>query len=226
MSDKGIIFSAPMVRALLAGSKTQTRRLLKLPTKTHSGGPIYERPDMGGWAATTHGGEGCFTIGRDGQRHAVPEIPGLWHQTTGTCVAAPYVVGARLYVRETWSHTGDHVFEVFEARIRGIGGVIYRADESSDWPHAKYWPSIHMPREFSRITLTVADVRVQRLQDTSEADARAEGVEMVAGRNYRDGYAILWNSLHTKPSERWDDNPWIVAVTFDVDLRNIDAVRS
>lgn len=251
MTDRPIIFSAPMVRALMDGRKTQTRRLLSLPTKTHSGGPIYERPDMGRWAATTHGGEGCFTVGKDSSRLPVPERPGLWHQTTGTCVVAQYDVGDRLFVREAFSVRGVYS-DVVE--------VGYRAHENAghtqfveQWPVASavdgkgkgpavtwplYKPSIHMPRWASRITLMVTDVRVERLQDISESDALAEGIgqhgrffglsdadwddaELTAQAAFR----RLWNSLHAAPGTTWEANPWLIAVTFEVIRANIDTLE-
>lgn len=101
-------------------------------------------------------------------------------------------------------------------------------------------PSIHMPRWASRIWLQVTDVRVQRLQECSEADAWAEGIDdesdlyINAERKVSAGapmavacltYADLWNSLHTAEGERWQDNPWVVAVSFEVHRGNINAPR-
>lgn len=245
MTDKPIIFSAPMVRALLDGRKTQTRRLLKLPTKTHSGGPIYERKDMGGWAATTISGGGCFTVDRQGNRTPAPERPAIWHQTAGTTMALPYAPGDRLYVREAFA---------MAPAVRHpdrVKNVIYRADVPDAEPPAgtvltmdqimwagaelcKWKPSIHMPRWASRLTLTVTEVRAQRLRDISEADARAEGIQPLGpiftvekpnglsagGTTARAAFAILWNSLHGP--DAWDANPWVVAVSFTVQHRNID----
>jgi len=195
MTDRPIIFSAPMVRALLAGRKTQTRRLATSPL-----------------------------------RRVEP--------------------GDRLYVREAWSHTGDGVFEISQARMLGGGGVIYRADENARWPHAKFWPSLHMPREFSRLTLIVKQVRLEPLQSMegqhpSESDAVAEGVHPIHhgdGDYYysafrdephpknwcdpTDAFAELWNSLHDKPGERWSDNPDVVALTFRVVHSNIDRIAA
>jgi hypothetical protein len=234
-----------MVRALRDGRKTQTRRVLKLPTKTHAGGPIYERPDMGGWAVTTHGGEGVFAIDTDGQRYTPPERAGLWHQTTGTCVAATFAIGDRLWVKETWA-VASVFTDVVEVRYRAserrahsefVEQVpIERATKyAPTWPTWK--PSIFMQRWASRLTLTVTDVRVERLQDCSEADAEAEGCVWDSadghdvwyvpgakmqrnGATARECYSLLWNSIHGPGS--WEANPWVVAVSFDVRKGNID----
>lgn len=211
MADRGIIFSAPMVRALLDGRKAQTRRLCA-------------------WANNPNSPQLTYIVACD--------EPGWFGDEEGEVqFRVPYAPGDRLWVREAWSHTGDGVFEIRQARMLGRGGVIYRADDNPKWPHAKFWPSIHMPREFSRLTLIVDDVKVERLQDISEADARAEGLDHkhdwlpcwrgAEGLPWRaefpvDAYLDLWDSLHTKPGERWEDNPWIVAVTFDVQRGNID----
>lgn len=247
-----ILFSGPMVRALLDGRKTQTRRLFKLPTKTHSGGPIYERKDMGGWEATTLGGGGCFTIGPGGECIAVQEHPAIWHRTTGVCAGAPYAVGGLLWVRETtviapprWTDTpanprGPHRQE-----------TAYLADndcmEAARDYGLKKTPSIFMPRWASRITLEITDVRVQRLQDISEADAIAEGVSKIrdncyaikgfdydlSGLGHNNSiipFAKLWERINGPGKEingewvsAWELNPWIVALTFNVHKLNIDA---
>lgn len=249
MADRGVIFSAAMVRALLDGRKTQTRRLLKLPTKTHSGGPIYERKDMGGWEPTTNGGAGCFRIGKNGERIPAPETVGIWHRTCGVCLNAPYQVGDRLYVREAFAeYTSVRVPE----RIKNI---VYRADlpdteppetvpitsQRLRWVCApKPWRSSRfMPRWASRLWLNVTDVRVRRLQDISVDDADAECFggsypgdvlpDLFPGDHGRwahltipECFSVFWNSLHTKPGETWEDNPWIVAVSFGVNHGNID----
>lgn len=215
MSDRGIIFSAPMVRALLEGRKTQTRRLIKPSRKQREWGAdfsICPAAEIGAeWIAFEHPKGGPYT-----------------------CVPVPHAPGDRLYVREAWSHTGQGVWDIAAARRTGKSGVIYSADGKI--PGAKYWPSIHLPREFSRLTLSVKYVRVQRVQEISELDARAEGVELAALTGYwrdygpasmpvgtaQESFRSLWDSLHTKPGETWADNPWIVASSFDVRLGNID----
>ena len=111
--------------------------------------------------------------------------------------------------------------------------VRYRATDELDVPSGTRWrPSIHMPRWASRLTLTVTDVRVQRLQEISEEDARAEGAypceggwsyggSPLAGTTARGAFYCLWNSLHGP--DAWSANPWVCALTFTVDRRNIDA---
>lgn len=197
-----------MVRALLAGRKTQTRRLLRLP-------PAPEQ--LGEWEASTIGGDGVT----DSSGDPVPERACAWHTRSGTIAAARFVRGDRLYVREAHHITsGEQVIYRAnwreDAEARGLENI---PNESS----MKWKPSIHMPRWASRLTLTVTDVRVQRLTDISVADIRAEGVEELLNvRGLGTAWSTLWDTLHTKPGERWDDNPWIVALTFTVEQRNID----
>ena len=227
MSDKPIIFSAPMIRSLVEGRKTQTRRVLKLPTKG-----IYERKDMGGWAPTTSGGGGSFTIARDGTRTPAPEMVAIWHQTTGDCLVAPWQVGDRLWVREACGRRPVSLFGI-EAKS-GVEEAFYVADDADVlnehefnlcpwWKRKGACSPIHMPRFASRLTLTVTDVRVQRLQDIDEADAIAEGVKPQRGQRepHVAAYADLWAELHGLTS--WPENPFVAAITFTVERRNIDA---
>lgn len=243
MTDSHILFSTPMVRALLAGTKTQTRRTLKLPKRTFSGGPIYEHPDMGGWEPTTNGGGGCFTIGKDGARQPRPETIGMWHRTTGVAFDAPHQAGDRLWVRESWrSHA--HYDDLAPSEMGGEEPIRYEADgahQTRGYPAisklGRYRAARHMPRWASRLTLIVTEVRVQRLQDIGEEDARAEGIApLPAGRYYcgedEEGpvtsksaitaYAWLWNRINGE--DAWAANPWVAAYTFTVHPQNIDAL--
>lgn len=218
MGDKPIIFSAPMVRALLDGRKTQTRRVIKPQPHDRSEG-CYHRPD-GSWvwvdAHRENNGAGYYGNRLDDS-----------HFFTR------YVVGERLYVRETWTARMTHGWTISDARSRMFNEeILFRADghDSLDG----WWPSIHMPREFSRLTLTVTDVRVQRLQDISEVDAVAEGLVQAYegwatdtggscwGNSAVNSYRQLWNSLHGP--DAWDANPWVVAVSFSVQRGNIDQI--
>ncbi len=110
-----------------------------------------------------------------------------------------------------------------EGKENKFGHITYRADHGPD--HAFKWtPSIFMPRWASRLTLTVTDVRVQRLQDISEEDAWAEGITAYGTTRYeregRDLYALLWNSINGAGA--WNNNPWVVALSFTVRKGNID----
>ena len=187
MTDKPIIFSAPMVRALLAGTKTQTRRVLK---------PLPRR-----------------TIFFDPKTAVLDQFQ-----------EPPYAPGDRLWVREAFS------YELLDVDRNGFMPPWYWADgnpESGDFTRPK--PSIHMPRWASRLTLLVTDVRVQRLREISEDDARAEGVCSTLTR-FPDGGSIghpaswhfeqLWGQIHGPGA--WDSNPWVCAITFDVQRGNID----
>ena len=184
MKERPILFSAPMVRALLDGTKTQTRRVVK-PT-----------PE---WI----GQSGVLSYrGRVGLPHAL----------------CPYgQLGDRLWVRETWARDDED------------GGLCYRADigkggDADDWernrldgvPRFRWRPSIHMPRAASRITLEITGVRVERLQNISEADAVAEGVRnslhMPGGRFANENFAHLWWAINGDGS--WEANPWVWAVEF------------
>jgi len=214
MADKGIIFSAPMVRALLEGRKTQTRRLA-----------TFVQPDGEHYNLRGNGG------GVIGATESIVRVYGPDY--------SPYAPGDRLYVREAWGTWG--IFDdLAPSKLTGKEGVAYVADYSD--PRGEIFgrlrPSIHMPRWASRLWLEVTDVRVQRVAEISEADAIAEGAEPIAimpngpkgnpsdtWLSYRAGFEKLWNSLHTKPGERWEDNPWIVAVSFTVHHGNIDQIN-
>lgn len=260
MADKGIIFSAAMVRALLDERKTQTRRLLSPKPIAY----VTSAQQVGIEKATKRPVFNFYNAAGD-VMYAMP----CTHGNDAEYVAA-YAVGDRLYVREAVAAEelslpptsrpttkreralSGRTSIIICDELDGSDGVRYLADEAwrpientpeagnrwsalfgyggkhPDGLRGKGVPSIHMPRWASRLTLTVTDVRVQRLQDISEVDAIREGVTLIEGslENPVEAYTDLWNSLHTKPGETWADNPWIVAVTFKVAHRNIDQVAS
>lgn len=199
MKSRPILFSAPMVRALLADTKTQTRRPLR---------------------------EGTWLDPKEG----VIRMCSVGNGVTGfQSVACPYgVPGDQLWVREQFA--GSIAYERHGYPLREWGNKIwYCADgepRSGQWTRPR--PSIHMPRSLSRITLELTDVRVERLQDISEADALAEGVtpkwepgcsgrlmEAIGGFSFRpaaSAYADLWEQINGAGS--WDANPWVWALSF------------
>lgn len=209
MTDRPIIFSSPMVRALLDGRKTQTRRVL---TSGCDEAPAFVD-------------DGIVTA------FDADDRPYRWPRT--------HAIGDRLWVRE--AHTllprtayrgsvGTGTIEQVEHPTDGYTAAVFR--EGFDRSGRPRWrPSIHMPRWASRLTLTVTDVRVQRLQEISEEDARAEGVEL-GGQNATSSnnvfaYQCIWDHLNAKRSGcTWSDDPWIVALTFSVERRNLDEVAA
>ena len=199
-----MIFSAPMVRALLEGRKTQTRRVLKPQPSEHvwSTLPGYQLRVT----------ETCRMMdGRLGIRfaHSIPQNREWdWDDWT-TC---PYgAVGDRLWVRETWRPMyTDGAIYLADAGTHRLNAAT-EAEAKASWPGWK--PSIHMPRRHSRINLEITGVRVERLQSISERDAEAEGVERAGGETpFASAYRDLWSYLHG--SESWDKNPWVWAIDF------------
>ena len=200
MADRPILFSAPMVRALLAGSKTQTRRPLKIQ-------PLDILPMQGDAA----GREWVALMTRD------PE-------PKGTVLRCRYgVPGDRLYVRETWQavNGNDRARHIVTHPAPDRGWIEYAATPRDDEPAYKWRPSIHMPRWASRITLEVTAVRVERLQDISEADAIAEGVNVHSDHHGKprtsiyspvQAYHDLWESINGPGS--WDANPFVWVISF------------
>lgn len=225
MTDRPIIFSAPMIRALLGGTKTQTRRVLKpQPVLDHGALGIEDRQGRWIFCANTERG---FAEG-------LPQ----------SAFRMPYAPGNRLWVREAWGMNCDG-YDVpalipkqrpARDKLRDDQLVYFATETDSEiLAEMPRRPSIHMPRWASRLTLAVADVRVQRLNEISEEDAVAEGVEMSGDRilpwkcyderlpHYvlaASSFRSLWDSLHGPGS--WSANPWIVAVSFVTHMRNID----
>lgn len=225
--ERPILFSAPMVRAILDGRKTQTRRVVKCECN----GRHLDRL-LGEWPLSSppfqvtqeHLDDGFLRGCRGGHDPAV----GDWveqYQTdvddyATSLIRCPYgKPGDRLWVRETWApvSTFDPSPET---------GAFYRADYVDDphgpdgekSPEGRYrtWkPSIHMPRWASRIDLEITGVRVERLQDISEADAVAEGSQCAgvpAALTNRGAFSRLWQSINGPDS--WAANPWVWVIEF------------
>lgn len=185
MKEHPILFSTPMVQAILEGRKTQTRRVVK---------PQREKFSIGFQPNTWF-----YGAGDDG----VIDVDGV--------IGCPYgQPGDHLWVRETWA--GDE-----------YTGFAYKASEPNALPFGEecvfdnWKPSIHMTRSASRITLEIVNVRLERVREISEQDAKAEGVNFVscdAGGNSIDLFANLWDSINTKRGYAWDTNPWVWVVEF------------
>ena len=188
MKETGLMFKAPLVRAILEGRKTQTRRVAK-PVK---------HPDLGNLYTP-----GALAMGREPQ-HVIDRACPLGQP------------GDRIYVRETFSQHPEW------------GQLAFRADgeefeDADGWLWEPKWmPSIHMPKDIARIWLEVTGVRVERLQDISEADALAEGarfelasidsVRIGATASFLSGFRNIWEST----GGDWDANPWVWVIDFKV----------
>jgi len=248
--ERPILFSAPMVRAILAGAKTQTRRVVKPQPQM-----VIDRISKT-WDGPAHAlqyqlerlGKGC-PYGQPGDRLWVRET---WQVARETL---DYETGGEYDVWEWPDELGDpRQYLKGDARFGTKAGLFYCADGVDKNPSAFYdlvsfdnkpilrpkeinWrPSIHMPRWASRITLEITGVRVERLQDISEADAQAEGVQghpfrpddgwpictgyMIGSDdgkttlhpNPQDAYQRLWESINSPGS--WDANPWVWVIEF------------
>jgi hypothetical protein len=201
MKERPILFTGAMVRALMAGTKTQTRRIMKIQPEFVQGANV----------------------------HGLRNIAGVWAlDHPFTLDACPYgQPGDRLWVREAWA--APHAFDHIPPRMIPAGSnFYYLADKVKGGLIGR--PSIHMPRCASRILLEVVSVRVERLFDISEADARAEGIKQArfpldylwnadypdkgcgSGGGPVDAYMSLWNEINGRGS--WAANPWVWVVEF------------
>lgn len=200
MKERPILFSGPMVRALLNGRKTQTRRVVKPQ-------PAYPDSYNGERNEFTEGYLSWFFRG-------ATQASQIWK--------CPYAPGDRFWVRETHANLALPGYEPV---------VVYRADGEMVLPPGVKWtPSIHMPRWVSRLTLEVTGVRVERVQDISGEDAKAEGVTSprcgceVCSRSslmcpadassHIEEFRTLWQSINDRPWMCWDENPWVWVVSF------------
>ncbi len=222
MADHPIIFSAAMIGALLAGRKTQTRRLawrFKTLPAVKEDGMLRNMSDH--WECLSSNGDGIET----------------WRAETLWQSVKP---GDRLWCREVWAHDAEDLEtcrRAFEDILPGGNtfGPYYRAGEVA--PETLKWRSpIHMPRWASRLTLVVTATKIERLRDISETDAIAEGIDRhnhsakwpdgspgVIGNVARRNFATLWENLHGAGS--WRSDPEVVVLTFAAHKQNIDAMK-
>ena len=199
MAERSMLFSGEMVCALLAGRKTQTRRLLKpQPTNGEDFVGLYA---PGLTAVFSSGGMADSTV-------RLPHLP-----------------GDRLWVRECFTVT-QHDMPVYRADARDARGNRWSSIEPGDPAGEVKWRSpVFMPKWASRITLHVTNVRVQRVQEISESDAWAEGMDQRVDATCREDFADLWNRLHARRGMGWDVNPWVMAISFKTERKNISEAR-
>ncbi|EDY5782139.1 morphogenetic protein [Salmonella enterica] len=197
MTERGMIFNSEMVRAILDGRKTQTRRPIKFPFKDRN--------------------LGCELSGN--------ELAG--DLSAGKYLNSPFgKPGDRIWVRETFQGPLFD-FDQMDAYCKDSAPFekaqfcVYKADgkpapeffDADDNLHCCWRPSIHMPRWASRILLEITDVRVERLNAITESEAEAEGITDTGfGDLLVDGYRYLWKSIYGE--ENWNANPWVWVIKF------------
>ncbi|ENK2735673.1 hypothetical protein AB3C09_000013 [Klebsiella variicola] len=212
MTERGMIFNAEMVRAILDGRKTQTRRPIKWKQTRFT--EIGEREDGSKWPWSEDAEHACD----------------FWHP-------CPFgAVGDRIWVRETFCPAPLEMQS--EPPRKTMWNIAYRDGMQMEklapaeynptiYNYERWTPSIHMPRWASRILLEITDVRVERLNAISEEDARAEGIidggclncgepEPCGCANPEpdatDAFAYLWQSIYGQAS--WNANPWVWVIDF------------
>lgn len=212
-NEKPILFKPELVKAILDGQKTQTRRVVKPQ-------PEWFEPDAV-WQFCTegHGGRGWYV-----HTDEYPDEGSDFYR-------CPYgEAGDRLWVREAWA-CGMPALKSGRGFIPHYGYVeptwdlkkiVYKADWGNVDP-PKWRPSIHMPRRACRLVLEIVDVRVERLQEITPQDAKAEGDKERSGFPefhlrgalcHVDWFRHLWNSIHNKDGFDWKANPWVWVITF------------
>lgn len=227
MTERGMIFNAEMVRALLSGRKTQTRREVKLNLDIACLATTYD------WA-TSLAANHYQGLTEEQIQQKAESLRGVIHPVildNGQMVSiiCPHgKPGGRIWVRETWAEAGASApdLKLYRANYPEHVPSIYE-----NVPPAKeirWTPSIHMPRWASRILLEITDVRVERLNAISEEDARAEGIidggclncgepEPCGCANpdpdATDAFAYLWQSIYGQ--ESWNANPWVWVISFE-----------
>jgi hypothetical protein len=222
MKERGMLMSGPMVRAILAGTKTQTRRVVKnLPGNVEDFLKPYRI-----MAGDGHSGFGGYVFSEEYPDEGSEHFPCPYGQP-----------GDRIYVRETWQPvwaeaerppTGDGPGNGWAIKYPATDGIVEYHDNDTDEITQRCRPSIHMPRWASRIDLDIISVRVERLQDISDADARAEGVpcasdlawdgigddpyESAVNQGHRAAFRKLWDSINGPGA--WAINPWVWVYQF------------
>ncbi|HHA0054922.1 TPA: hypothetical protein ACOEVN_003270 [Klebsiella pneumoniae] len=214
MTERGMIFNAEMVRALLDGRKTQTRRIMKVQPVLN--GNFYE----------------VFGSAWSKGMTSIPAVPG--HSLSTRC---PFgAVGDRIWVRKGFFPAPLEMQS--EPPRKTMWNIAYRDGMQMEklapaeynptiYNYERWTPSIHMPRWASRILLEITDVRVERLNAINEHDAQAEGVAKLRGgfwKHYQPGwtqhqlsargsFVTLWKSIYG--DESWNSNPWVWVISFE-----------
>ena len=197
MKERGLIFNGEMVRAILDGRKTQTRRIMK----NQPAGDFPQTPAL----IRNVVGAGFQWYGHYGES-------GIFNCPFGA-------VGDRIWVRETWAEAGASAPDLKLYRANYPEHVPTHYENVPPADEIRWTPSIHMPRWASRLTLEITGVRVERLRDLSEDDAKSEGITpssggVLPGWEYRINFRDLWMSIYG--ADNWEANPWVWVIEFKV----------
>ncbi|EKQ7231180.1 TPA: hypothetical protein MM109_000844 [Klebsiella pneumoniae] len=204
MTERGMIFNAEMVRAILDGRKTQTRRIMKVQPESNQLGLLLITD------STKHSDIG---------KYHWAESNATGNHVRSKLFSCPFgAVGDRIWVRETWARYNID---------QNSHDIAYRATTPEDWPEEGRWrPSIHMPRWASRILLEITDVRVERLNSIHDVDAMREGIQNLTTCSHADfgipgvvnaqhpvrAFQLLWESIYGADS--WRANQWVWVIEF------------
>lgn len=204
MKERGMIFNSEMVRAILDGRKTQTRRIMKVQPESNQLGLLLITD------STKHSDIG---------KYHWAESNATGNHVRSNLFLCPFgAAGDRIWVRETWARYNID---------QDSHDMAYRATIPEDWPESGRWrPSIHMPRWASRILLEITDVRVERLNSIYDVDAMREGIQNLTTCSHADfgipgvvnaqhpvrAFQLLWESIYGADS--WRANPWVWVIEF------------
>ena len=204
MKERGMIFNSEMVRAILDGRKTQTRRIMKVQPESNQLGLLLITD------STKHSDIG---------KYHWAESNATGNHVRSKLFSCPFgAVGDRIWVRETWARYNID---------QNSHDIAYRATTPEDWPEEGRWrPSIHMPRWASRILLEITDVRVERLNSIHDVDAMREGIQNLTTCSHADfgipgvvnaqhpvrAFQLLWESIYGADS--WRANQWVWVIEF------------
>ena len=240
---KSIIFNTDMVKAILEGRKTQTRRIVKKAPVSEFGTYSFVSMEIDPDVVTTKVDLDCETL-----KGTYALFEHSEYEEFARLVKAPYKIGDILYVRETWcyeyylpeltegetDYSGKRYLKRYLYKESDSGYPVMKGDRPREWN-----PSIHMPKEAARLFLRVTGVRVERLQEITEEDAEREGVLSTAKSRYggckksnknedtkcpqwcncfnsRENFAGLWENIYAKRGQGWDANPWVWVIEFEV----------
>ena len=196
-NEKPIIFNTEMVRAILDGKKTQTRRM---------GGLELSNKNPGLWRP----------------HHDMSFVWRKWATLDIINIKPKYQIGDRLWVRETWTSFGGDIIYKADSICQKRQYI-----PENYFIHIKWKPSIFMPKKYARIWLKVLDVRVERIKDINLGDVAAEGIDascdVATKREHRvsgGAFVELWDSINKKRGYGWDMNPWVFVYEFIIRSRD------